>query len=481
MNPVLQWQEASGRGQEARGLGILDAIWWVPDRIAIFDKRWVTIRYPQYTANVRSWQTVAVSPLDVSGKAHFVAWDIDSSDYTVVKRLLKALPKGCYPLVSVSGRRGYHVWMFPDSPIPAQRAVAFAKAVGGVCGIREFFPSSQSTSRCLKWLQSLHPLTGEREEFIAIEKPSRVLDTRAVLEALASGMFRTPEELVSVRYLLHKPKPLLAQGQSTQAPRTPSMLDRLAKEEHLVAWLMQLGGRTPVPVGKGFRCFLPQHEETHPSASFWRSSDGRILYHDWHSRDGAEWLSLGEVYAALRTGQVRKLKAHESAVWLARAGIDSGLVPNNLFGDVEQASLLFESWAEALNNKDIYVYVVWDTATKLRRVFEFFTEHAKVMQVCGLPEIPASARFIAQSTGLKVWEANRAANLLAVLGFIRKIPRPRGDRWQVLTPSLSDVQARWQALGCPSLENFNAMLVGQRLGEATARAVFHRIHAGERG
>lgn len=456
------------------------SIWWAPHQISVFDERWVTIRYPQYTANVRSWQTVAVSPLDVSGKAHFIAWDVDTPDYTVVKRLLKALPKGCCPLVSVSGRRGYHVWLFPDSPTPAQRAAAFARAIAEAAGVEEFFPSSASTSRCLKWPGSLHPITGQPEEFIALERPSQALDTGAVLEALASGMFRTPAELIGVRHLPRRAKPVLVQRQPARAARTSSMLDQLAKDERLAAWLMQLGGRTPVPIGKGFRCFLPQHEEAHPSASYWRSTDGRILYHDWHNRDGAEWLTLGEVYAALRTGQVRKLKPHESAVWLARAGIDSGLVPNNLFDDVEQASLLFGSLVEALNNKDIYVSVVWDATTRLKKVFEFFIEHAKIVRVCGLSEIPASARFIAQNAGLEVWEANRAANLLAVLGFLRKIPRPGGDRWQLLTPSLSDVRARWQALGCPSLERFNATLVRQTLGEATARAVFHRIHAGGR-
>jgi hypothetical protein len=74
-----------------------------------------------------------------------------------------------------------------------------------------------------------------------------------------------------------------------------------------------------------------------------------------------------------------------------------------------------------------------------------------------------------------LWEANKAANLLAVLGFLEKVPSGgRGDRWRLCSPPLEDVLGRWEALGRPSLREFNRKLVAERLGEDVARAVFRR-------
>lgn len=69
-------------------------------------------------------------------------------------------------------------------------------------------------------------------------------------------------------------------------------------------------------LGTAFPCPLPGHGEASPSASLFEMDNGNILLHDWHARDGGEWYTLPEVYAARRYGVVRKLSKPEQVVWL---------------------------------------------------------------------------------------------------------------------------------------------------------------------
>ena len=81
------------------------------------------------------------------------------------------------------------------------------------------------------------------------------------------------------------------------------------------------------PVGKAFRCILPGHEESRPSASIYQdSASGVFMYRDWHRRDGLEWFSLAWVRAALAYGEVKQLRAPETARWYLRLFHEARLV-----------------------------------------------------------------------------------------------------------------------------------------------------------
>lgn len=77
---------------------------------------------------------------------------------------------------------------------------------------------------------------------------------------------------------------------------------------------------------RAFRCVLPGHAEAHPSATLVVTDEGVVLYHDWHRRDGCEWLLLPAVYAAVVSGEVRPLRGPELAVWTLRMAIDAGVI-----------------------------------------------------------------------------------------------------------------------------------------------------------
>lgn len=497
-------------GQHTGGLSLPKTLWWLPSRIVIHTGRgWITLHHPYDTAKTFSQETLGVSPIGTDGWAYFCGWDVDHGGWETVQALLQALPSGAIPLVSRSGGRngkGHHLWCFPTDPIPVDVAVVFAAEIRRLAGIPcEAFPTSRN-SRCFKWPGSYHPETGVQETFVDIRTGGETeLDTQAVLEMLAAGMLRTPTRVfyqvaarsplapsVLTRRLQDRPTsskdnqaPIKQQSSKTQAPaeapaRDPSMLESLARDERLAAWLMRQAGRKPVPIGRSFWCIL--HRERHPSAAFHRTEDGRLLYHDMHAskHDTPEWLTLGEVYAALRTGHVRRLRPHESAMWLAKAGIDANILPPSTFNATLLANSTFQAWVGTTseNNCDVYMSGCSHPAPpdpEVTKVWECCIEQTKVALVCGFAEILASARFLAREAGVELWEANKAANLLAVLGFLEKVPSGgRGDRWRMLTPKLEDVLVRWELLGRPSLREFNAKLVAEKLGEDVARAVFRR-------
>ncbi|MGB9867368.1 MAG: TOTE conflict system archaeo-eukaryotic primase domain-containing protein [Bacillota bacterium] len=478
-------------------------VWWIPHQIAVFDCQvadWITLRYPEHTANVRSWQAVAISPLDVSGKAHFVAWDVDAGGWDAVKRLLKALPKGCCPLVSASGQKGYHVWLFPDSPIPAQRAAAFARAVAEAAGVKEFFPSSASTSRCLKWPGSLHPKTGRCEEFVAIERPTRTLDTKAVLEGLASGMFRTSANLISVHYLRSRAKLELVQKQHDHAPEAMFEQGWLEVfEDEQTAWkLLELFGKaaTAQRLGQSFIC--PVHHEQHPSVTFVRDSNQRIAFHDFHaSKHGleSEFFTLPELYAALKAGEeLRKLDRRQQAACAKElaflVGYRNETVNQTLSALLHSTQILLKTgwltqptfkrlveaphpkdWLELFSRKDLQDFErVWATC-----IWCFIQD-----AMDGKTQTVMSKRFVAANAAVKPEMANRSLNFLCTIGILEKLPvvrrgdRVGADRFRLCVIDEATVVARLQALGEFDLLRLNRKLAAEKLGLEIANAVFRR-------
>ena len=99
-----------------------------------------------------------------------------------------------------------------------------------------------------------------------------------------------------------------------------------ACREEVALSVMRLCGVTVTKLGGGFRCPLPGHEERKASAALWRQADGSIGFHDFHRKSGSEWFSLAEVYAAVKSGCVRKLRPGEKAVWLLRALVEAELI-----------------------------------------------------------------------------------------------------------------------------------------------------------
>jgi len=105
---------------------------------------------------------------------------------------------------------------------------------------------------------------------------------------------------------------------------TDGMLRSLDKQDAFVLAVAHhlLGIPESVGIGETFRCVLPGHEETKPSASLFRTNDGTVMYTDWHNVGEAGkrlQLTLTEVFRAQRTRRVAKIeRAPEHATWKLR-------------------------------------------------------------------------------------------------------------------------------------------------------------------
>ena len=113
----------------------------------------------------------------------------------------------------------------------------------------------------------------------------------------------------------------------------------------------------------------------------------------------------------------------------------------------------------------------------MAKVWRALCDEAMVSAINGFSEVKASKRFLAGIAGVTDDVANRAMNLLCVLGILHKVPGSggqRGDRYVLGNPSSEEVLRRWEALGKPSLREFKKTLVEERLGPEIANAVFRR-------
>ncbi|MGI6286266.1 hypothetical protein SEF58_10685 [Neomoorella humiferrea] len=484
--------------------------WWQPSRVAINSgNKWRTLHSTQYyTTKYTRNSTIAVSPISLDdGMAYFIAWDIDNNDWSNVRKLVAALPKGVTPLVTCSGKKGFHVWIFPADPIPAQDAVIFAKVIRELAGVTcEVFPTSRA-SRCLKWPGQKHPETGKIECFIPIDDPGDIdrYDTDTILEMLAQGYYRTPTPLImnwlqanSNLNKINRRNITIIPTTAAQAWHQGKLLPdnvNIATVPEIALGLAKLAGRRVSKIGQAFRCILPGHEERRPSASFCVTEDKRILYHDFHQRDGEEWYTLGEVYHAIVSGEVKKLRPVDSARWLARLAMQLGFESSMTARTKANLSLLSNILGNLkLTKGDIYFILGCRIASGdmqepsnsntwpgFGRVWKVVCEEFLIHAMSGLEEVALSKRFVARRAGVSGEQANRILNLLCVLGLLEKTPVVKhegklySDRFRLCTPNQEEVQRRWVSLGKPSLREFNRELVAGRLGEDVAANVFRRM------
>lgn len=500
------------------------ALWWRPATVAIHNGRsWKTF-YADYNAiaKLNASATIAVSPLDTSGECWYLAFDIDQGGLEAVRKLLSVLPLGCRPLLSKSGGRGgegFHLWLFLDQPIETQTAVSFLKLILAKANIAsgvEVFPASRN-ARPLKLPGSQHPETHVCEDFVNLITGEEY-DTLAVWQALIDGLYRTPRDVIT-EYVRQNAKDVRQNAKGVQQrqakARTPRQATAwLASQERLCDYLMQLAGRQPVRIGASFRCILPRHEEKHPSANFVRGEGGVIFYHDWHQRQGQEWYTLGEVFAALVSGQVKKLRPVENARWLALLGLQAGVLTSQAASrrkHLEELTFTFVKFLKEafklesiasnfdLSQGTFILPVVCknlgttdqskgrrnqpSTHEVLLRVWRVVCFEALLSAQAGFGEVKLSARFLAKEAGLPLDAANRGLNLVAALGLISKTPGSggrRGDRIVFNSPSFEEAWQRWLILGRPSLRQFQASLVAERLGPEVAAAIFRRAAGQEK-
>ncbi len=260
----------------------------------------------------------------------------------------------------------------------------------------------------------------------------------------------------------------------TCQPKT--ILDALREDEALIEEIHRIANRPYPGLGKSFRCFLPGHSERHPSASWWRTVSGEIQLHDWHSRDGYEWLSIGEVIHALRKGQVRKLSPNLAAEETLRFAARVGILPAVVERTCDQWAAL---WEKGVKGKGLYRNTCL-LHQALDKVLEVFLAQFRAAARRGSAVVALGVPLLSDLTGLPVWAANRASNVAALLGVVAKLPIPRWakeryvTRWVLCIPDPPEFFRRWSLLKDVSLRGLNRRKATELFGEEEASRVFRR-------
>jgi len=139
------------------------------------------------------------------------------------------------------------------------------------------------------------------------------------------------------------PLPSWVTDTTTKAPRSasrniPTCTPRGVRGRDLADWdrdemfvraasrLLGIPAAAAENIGRPFRCVLPGHDESHPSASLYRTLDGKVLYRDWHAMDGEQWYTLAEVRASQAYGRATKLHKPEQATWHLRLLVETGYI-----------------------------------------------------------------------------------------------------------------------------------------------------------
>jgi len=142
-------------------------------------------------------------------QVYWLGWDIDSPDREKAKIITAKISKVLENIphaVEYSGRRGYHILIFADKPLPAGRAKRFVDRVREMVGAQssgethvECFPKqdrltkSRPKGNLLKIPLGVHPKTKDRSKFI---DPMAGWETGPVLDPIPVLQERATEESI---------------------------------------------------------------------------------------------------------------------------------------------------------------------------------------------------------------------------------------------------------------------------------------------
>lgn len=206
----------------------------------------------------------------------------------------------------VKTSRGYHCYCQLDGAVDAAKfPEGDIKAEGGYAVVP---PSIHPSGDHYTWIEGLDPT-----EFKPIPYSEFVNHNQAIKQGIDGKGLQ--DKYIS-----------LATPPPTVSFLSANSLRDFVCDQSVALAIMGLCGVSVKGVGKAFRCPLPGHKERHPSSALYRCDDGTIMFHDFHQRDGAEWYCLAEVYAACKSGSVKKLGPGEKAVWLLRVLAELGIV-----------------------------------------------------------------------------------------------------------------------------------------------------------
>jgi Bifunctional DNA primase/polymerase, N-terminal len=202
---------------------------------------------------------------------------------------------------TVRTARGYHLYLQHNGVMPKKKTV-----FGDLQAERAYVvapPSPTTTGGTYSWV------------------PDRGLDEVGLMSyEAAASLFEASTPTIPIGVNIFTPR-----GNETKSQPWASLAD-WDKDDDFIRAVCDRIGIPHRSIGRTFRCVLPGHEETRPSASLTTDKNGAIVYHDWHAKDGRQFYVLAEVYAAVISGTVTRLNAPELSRWKLRMLIETEAV-----------------------------------------------------------------------------------------------------------------------------------------------------------
>ncbi len=166
--------------------------------------------------------------------------------------------------------------------------------------------------------------------------------------------------------------------------------DQKMRDPSFCLKLVQDLGADVEHIGKAFRCIIPGHSETKPSAALWQMRDEPIIYYDFHGRESTNLLFLPDVYAAVKNNYFKELKEGERYLWWLRILYEYDVieVPHIKYYDLP-------------GNLPPSFYRLYDGIILMYRLRKIYKPEQEYM--------PCSYRFLEHWIGLKGVESRRRA------------------------------------------------------------------------
>lgn len=392
------------------------------------EKRWSAYRDRRAArSEVRGWflenPTINVAVICGEASGNLVVVDVDKPELASHLHLP--------PTVSAKTARGAHYYYISDKPIPSAKLPwGEIRSNGNYTCLP---PSVHPSGVRYEWSDFCSPFEHEFAKFpsslfLVAEGDSVSLSSREV----------DKKEYSSLHTCTENPESETEATVSVEANSVNyNLIDWMRRGDVAIAILKACGAKyvrwnEAKGSSNAFKCILPGHRDGKPSSSLVRCGEedtrkkrdgkanaGVILYRDWHTKGYTvqdesgnektwfqEWYTLGEVYAAVKSGQLTRLGPGEKAIWTYRALIDLGYlkVPAVLNG----AKLPDD--AKPIVRE---VYEGFKTLIAARLLYD-----SKQAQAA-----PYSHRFAAMWTGRSVQHCGTAVKWLIDNGYLRVVKK----------------------------------------------------------
>ncbi|WP_158211776.1 bifunctional DNA primase/polymerase [Alkalihalobacterium alkalinitrilicum] len=313
-------------------------------------KSWKGYQYrlptPQERIEWESAEGIAVVTGNISG---IIILDVDLGGMESLKG--KSLP--LTPCVRTQSGGFHYYYKYPNKPITSKANILNKVDIRGDGGYA-LLPNTPK----YEWVEGMHI-----EEIPLADPPEWLLK-------LVTKKPKEKGEASNEYSLLATPPKKYPKIQTLGQFDSSKLTQWFSSEEVAQRFLDYMGIEREI--GQGFKCIIPGHDDSKPSASIYKGDNGVFVYRDWHGGFNEQVLMLPEAYASIHYKKVVTMNTRgelgekhigkpEFATWSIRMLVDlqmidpypvkAKILPNN---EKETVKKVYEGFKLLLGCKWLY-------------------------------------------------------------------------------------------------------------------------------